>query len=270
MQTNTIAVAFAFAALFATSVFAEDEAKKEKTESEKPSQAKEEKSSEDESVNSGLTFYEDKKPENKKEEEKKATSSNPKNIDGISFDIAEKKDPKQIDWIKRSKRGSRGNVTCYVDKDGVPTAVFVIGVAPVSTTMIAVEAEEEAQFEAETNAKEAFALWMHEFVSVENVREKKTLVVRTDGEEHSETETKTKRIFTQTAEASWRGMSIFADALKDGRYVAIWRWSVQEQQLAHMVELLTQDRDPNSVLGKKDRKTDWTVEERELSFRDED
>lgn len=224
---------------------------------------------EDENVNSGLTFHDEE--ENKSDSKKDAdAASTPKNIDGISFDIAEKKDPKKIDWVKRSKRGDRGNVTCYVDKDGIPTAVFVIGVAPVSTTMIAVEAEQEAHFEAETNAKEAFALWMHEFVSVENVREKNTLVVRTDGEEHSESETKNKRVFTQTAEASWRGMSLFADALKDGRYIAIWRWSVQEQQLAHMVELLTQDKDPKSVLGKKDRKTDWKVEERDFSFRDED
>lgn len=234
--------------------------------------AKEQKSSEteeDENINSGLTFHDEE--ENKSDSKKDAdASSMPKNIDGISFDIAEKKDPKKIDWVKRSKRGSRGNVTCYVDKDGIPTAVFVIGVAPVSTTMIAVEAEEEAHFEAETNAKEAFALWMHEFISVENVREKKTLVVRTDGEEHSESETKNKRVFTQTAEASWRGMSLFADTLKDGRYISIWRWSVQEQQLAHMVELLTQDKDPKSVLGKKDRKTDWKVEERDFSFRDED
>lgn len=221
----------------------------------------------EDAANEGMNFYEEGKPSEKKNEGK---GTNPKNIDGISFDIAEKKNPKEIDWVKRSKRGSRGNVTCYVDADGIPTAVFVIGVAPVSTTMIAAEAEEEARFEAETNAKEAFALWMQEFVSVENVREKKTLVVRTDGEEHSETETKNKRVFTQTANASWRGMSIYADMLKDGRYVAIWRWSVQEQQLAHMVELLTQDKDPSSVIGKKDRKTDWKVEERDFSFREDD
>lgn len=265
-MNTTHMIAIAGAAILATSAFAKEDGKKNDSGSGKSPPAEE--SAGKESVNSGLTFYEEKKPDDKKDEGKKDSAASPRNIDGISFDIAEKKDPKQIDWIKRSKRGSRGNVTCYVDKDGVPTAVFVIGVAPVSTTMIAVEAEEEAHFEAESNAKEAFALWMHEFVSVENVREKKTLVVRTDGEEHSETETKNKRVFTQTAEASWRGMSVFADALKDGRYISIWRWSVQEQELAHMVEQLTQDKDPNSV--KKDRKTDWTVEEREFSFRDED
>lgn len=212
--------------------------------------------------NEGMTFYEEEKSAEKEEKSGKT----PKTIDGISFDIAETKPPKEIDWVKRSKRGSRGNVTCYVDKDGVPTAVFVIGVAPVSTTMVEAEAREEAQFEAETNAKEAFALWMHEFISVENVREKKTLVVRTDGEEHSETETKNKRVFTQTANASWRGMSLFADMLKNGEYVSIWRWSVKEQELARMVELLTQDEDA----GKLKRKANFDLEEREFSFRDDD
>ena len=212
-------------------------------------------------INAGLTFHDE-----KSEEERNP----PKNIDGVSFDIAEKKDPKQIDWMKRAQRGSRGNVTCYVDKDGIPTAVFVIGVAPVSKTMIAVEAEEEAQYEAESNAKEAFALWMHEFITVENVREKKTLVVRTDGKENSETETKVKRVFKQTASASWRGMSLWADSLKDGRYVAIWRWSVKEQELAKLVEMLTQDESTDSVLGKKERKVDWKVKEREFSTREND
>lgn len=214
----------------------------------------------------GLTYYEDKKPSKIVETQKNAK----KNIDGISFDIAEKKSPREIDWIKRSRRGSRGNVTCYVDTNGVPTAVYIIGVAPVSKTLIATEAEEEAQFEAETNAKEAFALWMQECVSVENVREKKTLIVRTNGEEQSETETKVKRVFTQTASAQWRGMSIFADSLKDGRYVAIWRWSVKEQEIAKMVEMLTNDESPDSVLGKKERKVDWKVKERDLSFREDD
>ena len=143
-----------------------------------------------EEINKDLVFHDS--PKTKEKSKASDDKQGKKNIDGFSFDIAEKKDPKKIDWVKRSKRGSRGNVTCYVDANGVPTAVFCIGVAPVSKTMIAVEAEEEAHFEAETNAKEAFALWMQEYVSVENVREKKMLVVRTDGEEHSETETKIK------------------------------------------------------------------------------
>jgi len=221
----------------------------------------------EEEVNKGFTFHEAKNPSENVADGKKVY---PKNIDGISFDVAEKKDPRQIDWMKRSKRGSRGNVTCYVDENGVPTAVFVIGVAPVSKTMIAVEAEDEAQFEAEANAKEAFALWMQEYVSVKNVREKKMLIVRTDGEEKSETETKLKRVFTQTASAQWRGMSIWADSLKDGRYVVIWRWCVKEQELAKMVEMLTRDESVDAVSGKRDRKVDWKVKERDFSFREDD
>ena len=212
-------------------------------------------------VNAGLTFHEEKSD---------GKGKSHKNIDGISFDIAEKKDPRQIDWLKRAQRGSRGNVTCYVDKDGIPTAVFVIGVAPVSKTMIAVEAEDEAHYEAESNAKEAFALWMDEFVAVENTRETKRIIVRTDGKESSETETKTKRVFTQTASAQWRGMSLYADALNGGRYVAIWRWSVKEQELAKLVEMLTRDEEPDTVIGKKERKVDWKVKERGFSFREDD
>ena len=220
----------------------------------------------EDNVNKDLTFHDDKSQPGAGE----VKEHGQKNINGVSFDIAEKKDPRKIDWLKRSKRGSRGNVTCYVDTNNVPTAVFVIGVAPVSKTMIAVEAEEEARFEAETNAKEAFALWMQEYVSVDNIREKKTLIVRTDGEEKSETETKVKKVFTQTSSAQWRGMSIWADSLKDGRYVAIWRWSAQEQEMAKMVELLTKDNSVDAVKGKNDRKVDWKVDERDFSFRDDD
>lgn len=212
-------------------------------------------------INAGLRFHDEKSKEERRPS---------KNIDGISFDISEKKDPRQINWMKRSLRGSRGNVTCYVDKDGVPTAVFVIGVAPVSKTMIAVEAEEEAQYEAESNAKEAFALWMHEFTTVENNREKKTLIVRSNGDETSETTTKVERKFTQTASASWRGMSLWADSLENGRYVAIWRWSVKEQDLARIVEMLTQDKSLDSELGKKERKVDWKLKERGFSIREDD
>ena len=212
-------------------------------------------------VNVGLTFHNEKSGGARKSS---------RNIDGVSFDIAERKNPREIDWMKRAQRGSRGNVTCYVDKDGAPTAVYVIGVAPISKTMIAVEAEDEAQFEAEANAKEAFALWMKEYVTIDNVREMKRLVVRLNGEETSETTTESKRKFIQTANAQWRGMSLYADAQKDGRYVAIWRWSVKEQELARMVEQLTRDESLDSVKGKKDRKVDWKVKERAFSFREDD
>ena len=207
--------------------------------------------------NSGMTFY---------DEEKTGDEAKSDVKDGFSFDIAETKDPKKIDWLKRAMKGGRGNVTCYVDKDGIPTAVFVIGIAPVSSTMIAVEAEEEARFEGESNAKEAWTLWTEEYLEVKNVREHKALVVRTNGEEESETQTKNERVFTQMASASWRGMSLYGDMLKDGRYMCVWRWSVQEQQMAKMVEMLTQDGDPDKV----GRKVDNKVREHDFSFRDED
>ena len=58
--------------------------------------------------------------------------------------IAESTPPNKIDWKKRARHGSKGNITVYVDKDGVPTEIYVIGVAPVATTLTPVEAEEEA------------------------------------------------------------------------------------------------------------------------------
>ena len=98
----------------------------------------------------------------------------PKEYEGI----AESTPPKKIDWEKRTEFGSKGNVTVYVDKNGIPTEVYVVGIAPVSTTLVAVEAEEEAREDAEFNAKAAFALWMSERFTVKNVRDKKVLVVR--------------------------------------------------------------------------------------------
>ena len=41
----------------------------------------------------------------------------PKEYEGI----AESTPPKKIDWEKRTEFGSKGNVTVYVDKNGVPT-----------------------------------------------------------------------------------------------------------------------------------------------------
>lgn len=226
-----------------------------------------------EEPNGGMAFYDDGKPEKKEAGEGEAS---PMNIDGISFGIAEKKNPKEIDWAKRAKHGSRGNVTCYVDNDGVPTAVFVVGIGALPKTMDDVDAEEEAQLEAEANAKEAFAIWVAERLSVRHIRNKRTLVVKTgtDGENHSRSDeseavTKRERVFEQSASVFTRGMSLFGSMLKDGRYIAVWRWSVQEQQLAKMVEMLSNDEDPRSVKGGKDRKT-YNVEEREFSFRNDD
>ena len=171
--------------------------------------------------------------------------------------IAETVPPKEIDWAKRSEFGSKGNVTVYVDKNGTPTEVYVVGVAPISTTLVATEAEEEAREEAEFSAKAAFALWMSEHFSVKNVRDKKILVVRKNGEEQSESVSISKKHAEQMASAAWRGMSVFWHKRFGGRYTAVWRWSVTEQRLARMVEMLTRDRDPESV--RHPRKSDTRV-----------
>ncbi len=183
----------------------------------------------------------------------------PKEYEGI----AESVPPKKIDWEKRTEFGSKGNVTVYVDKNGIPTEVYVVGIAPVSTTLVAVEAEEEAREDAEFNAKAAFALWMSERFTVKNVREKKVLVVRKNGQEQSESVSISKRHAEQMASAAWRGMSVFWHKRSNGRYIAVWRWSVTEQKLAKMVEMLTRDGDPASLK----RKTDMEVKDIEGTFR---
>ena len=183
----------------------------------------------------------------------------PKEYEGI----AESTPPKKIDWEKRTEFGSKGNVTVYVDKNGIPTEVYVVGIAPVSTTLVAVEAEEEAREDAEFNAKAAFALWMSERFTVKNVRDKKVLVVRKNGQEQSESVSISKRHAEQMASAAWRGMSVFWHKRSNGRYIAVWRWSVTEQKLAKMVEMLTRDGDPASLK----RKADMEVKDIEGTFR---
>lgn len=177
--------------------------------------------------------------------------------------IVESTPPKKIDWEKRTQFRSKGNVTVYVDKDGIPTEVYVVGVAPVSTTLIAVEAEEEAAEEAEFNAKAAFALWMSERFAVKNEWDRKTLIVRKNGKESSESVTISKRHAEQMASEAWRGMSVFWHKRANGRYIMVWRWSVTEQRLAKMVEMLTRDGDPDSLK----RKTDMKVKDIEGTFR---
>lgn len=183
----------------------------------------------------------------------------PKEYEGI----AESTPPKKIDWEKRTEFGSKGNVTVYIDKNGIPTEVYVVGIAPVSTTLVAVEAEEEAREDAEFNAKAAFALWMSERFTVKNVRDKKVLVVRKNGQEQSESVSISKRHAEQMASAAWRGMSVFWHKRSNGRYIAVWRWSVTEQKLAKMVEMLTRDGDPASLK----RKADMEVKDIEGTFR---
>ena len=48
-----------------------------------------------------------------------------------------------------------------------------------------------------------------------------------------------------------------------GRYIVVWRWSVTEQRLAKMVEMLTRDGDPASLK----RQADMEVKDIEGTFR---
>ena len=177
--------------------------------------------------------------------------------------IVETIPPKKINWAKRVTYGSKGNVTVYVDKDNIPTEVYVVGQAPVSTTLIGVEAEDEAMEEAEFNAKAAFALWMQECFTIETVRERKVMVVRTNGRESSESVSISKRKASQVASGQWRGMSVFWHKREKGRYTVVWRWSVTEQRLARLVEILTRDGNPAALK----RDADYNVSEIEGEFR---
>ena len=159
--------------------------------------------------------------------------------------VAETVPPKKIDWEKRATFGSKGNITVYVDKDGAPTEIYVVGVAAIPQTMDPVEAEEEAREDAEFNAKAAFALWIAEKFTVKTVRDKKVLVVRKNKEEQSESVSISKRHAEQIASAAWRGMSVFWQKQTKRRYIAVWRWSASGQKQAKLVERLTSDN--NSV-----------------------
>ena len=194
---------------------------------------------------------------------KEKNAMQPKKIAKEALDIGEKTPPNKIDWEKRTKFGSSGNVTVYLNDDGTPREVYVVGVAPVSTTLIAVEAEQDAMEEAEYNAMSAFAYWMKTNLVVKNTREKKILIVRKNGKEISESVTISKRKAVKMAKATWRGMSIFWHKRSNGRYISVWRWSVTEQKIAKMVEMLTQDGDPDSLK----RKTDMNVKDIKGTFR---
>ena len=176
--------------------------------------------------------------------------------------IVETIPPEKIDWEKRVKFGSNGNVTVYADKNGVPTQIYVVGEAPVSTTLIAVQAERLARKEAEFAAKRAFAIWIEEHLTFKSEMEQKTIVVRSPGERSEET-TITKDYAVQMASATWRGMSVYWHKRSKGRYIVVWRWSATEQRLAKMVQMLTRDADPASLK----RKADMDVKDIEGTFR---
>ena len=178
--------------------------------------------------------------------------------------VAEKTPPNDIDWKSRSLKGSTGNVTVYVDGNDMPTEVYVIGVADIPTTMKAVRAQQFAHRQAEVQAKSAFALWMNESFSVVLGTTNKTLVITTgDSEskkgsprEKSEDVMSSNENSQQAANATWRGMrcwKVFQDAEKSER-IEVWRWSVREQELARIVEILTRDGDPESVKRKPNMK----------------
>lgn len=173
-------------------------------------------------------------------------------------EVAEKGSPKDVDWEDAANLGSAGNVRVFFDGKGNPE-IYVIGIAPVSTTLVAVRAEQFARREAEINAKAAFAMWLHEHFAVKDEFDQKTLVVIKDGKsESSEDRTVTKRHAEQLANASWRGMRVMKVVMKNNRCAVVWRWSLTEHSFARMIEILTKD-------GSADRQHDRKVKEGEWS-----
>jgi len=172
--------------------------------------------------------------------------------------IAEKGSPKDIDWGDVANLGSAGNVRVFFDEKGNPE-IYVIGIAPVSTTLIAVRAEQFARKEAEINAKTAFAMWMQEHFAVKDEFDQKTLVVIENGKnESSEDRTVSKRHAEQFANASWRGMRVMKVVMKNNRCYSVWRWSLTEHSFAKMIEMLTKD-------GSVERQHDQKIKEGEWS-----
>ena len=186
--------------------------------------------------------------------------------------IAETLPPEKIDWEKASKQGGKGNVRFWVNSDGTPKLICVIGVASVSKSLDPVDAELDAQEEAEFSAKEAFALWLGENFSVVNRRDRKTIVIKNgsyknsgdrENSERSETITINTKTRTQAAAHVWRGMSVYATKHSNGKYIAVWRWSATEQRLAKLVEVLTRD---GNIESSKQRSTS-KVNEHDWIFR---
>lgn len=173
-------------------------------------------------------------------------------------EIAEDGSPKDVDWKDVANLGSAGNVRVFFDKKGNPE-IYLIGIAPVSTSLVAVRAEQLARKEAEIDAKAAFAMWLHERFSIKDEFNQKTLVVKKNGKnESSEDRTVSKRHAEQFANASWRGMRKMEVVIKNNRCYVVWRWSLTEHSFAKMIEKLTKDGGGNRQPDMKIKEGKWS------------
>lgn len=172
--------------------------------------------------------------------------------------VAEKGSPKDVDWNDAANLGSGGNVRVFFDEKGNPE-IYIIGDGLVSTTLVAVRAEQLARKEAEIRAKAAFATWLHEHFAVKDEFDHKTLVVIKDGKmESSEDRTVSKLQSKQFANASWRGLRIMKVVMKNNRCYAVWRWSLTEHTFAKMIEMLTKDGSVNRQHDRKIKEGEWS------------
>ena len=181
-------------------------------------------------------------------------------------EIAEDGSPKDVDWQKEAKLGSKGNVKVFFDKKGNPE-VYIIGRAPIVSFFNEVDAEDDADEEAEFKAKAAFAIWLTEKFSVKTVNDRKALVVekgRSDSFGKSEKSKQgenvkiTKRHAEQAASGCWRGMRKFAAKRTKNEYIVVWRWSLSEHRFANLVEMLTKDGRVGGNEGRGIETFDWT------------
>ncbi|MBE6393342.1 MAG: hypothetical protein E7044_04715 [Lentisphaerae bacterium] len=173
-------------------------------------------------------------------------------------ELAEKGSPKDVDWNDVANLGSAGNVRVFFDAKGNPE-IYIIGIASVSTTLVAVRAEQFARKEAEINAKAAFAMWLHEHFAVKDEFDQKTLVAIKDGKrESSEDRTVSKRHAEQCAKASWRGMRVMKVVMKSNRCYTVWRWSLTEHTFAKLIEILTKDGSGERQHDKKIKEGSWS------------
>ena len=178
--------------------------------------------------------------------------------------VVEKGSPKDVDWAEAAKLGGKGNVMVFFDEKGNPE-IYVIGRASISAVLDAVDAEEEADEEAEFNAKEAFAVWMSEHFVVKNTRDRKILRVTSGSQDTNGAVTRSskdevvtikKKYAEQAASATWRGMRKYAAKRTQKEYIAVWRWSLTEHKFAKLVEQLTRDGDTGTD-GRPIETFDW-------------